>query len=241
MTKQRGKYFVCILLLLLPLFVFGNQKIFLLHCYFCPKMVMDRIERSCRREHFITENYAYKSITENLDTLGKELYLNIKNSGFDTVSFVTHSMGALVVRSMLRYSQDDESFPFVYRIVMIAPPNHGSEMADFGSSIGFLKDVVGPNVSLMKTDSGSFVNQLPVPDRSEVGIIIGSLGEKHGYNPFIKGDNDGLVTPNEAKLGIEKDIAKVRGFHGLLPNQKIVRKQVIEFLKKGRFLKKNKG
>jgi len=177
---------------------------------------------------------------ENLDTLGRELYLDVKESDFDTISFVTHSMGALVVRSMLYYSQKDKNFPVIYRMVMIAPPNHGSEMADFGSSIEILKKIGGPNVTLMKTDSCSYANNLPIPYNSEVGIIVGSLGPNIGYNPFIEGDNDGLVTPEETKLGIEKDTAVVRGFHGLLPQRKIVCKQVIHFLKSGTFQSKKK-
>jgi len=233
---KRIKLLLNLLLLLIPYTIFGSQEVYLLHCYFCPREWMDKIEKSCLKENFNTRNYGYKSITENLDTLGHELYLEIKNSENDTVSFVTHSMGALVVRSMLKYSQNDERFPIIYRIVMIAPPNHGSEMADFGSTVENLPNFVGPNMELMKTDSNSYTNKLPVPVHSEVGIIIGSLGkDKQGYNPFIKGDNDGLVTPESAKLGIEKDFAVVKEFHGLLPQRKIVCQLVVEFLKTGAF------
>lgn len=233
---KKLKLLLNLLLLLIPSTIFGSHEVYLLHCYFCPAMVMDRIEKSCVKENFTTVNYHYKSISENLDTLGHELYREIKNSGIDSVSFVTHSMGALVVRSMLQYSQLDEKFPDIFRIVMIAPPNHGSEMADFGSTVELLPNFLGPNLELMKTDSNSYVNNLPVPYRSEVGLIIGSLGsEKQGYNPFIKGDNDGLVTPASAKMGIEKDFAVVKEFHGLLPQRKIVCKLVVEFLKTGAF------
>jgi hypothetical protein len=90
----------------------------------------------------------------------------------------------------------------------------------------------------MKTDSGSYANKLPKPVKSEVGIIIGIRGKKYGYNPFIKGDNDGLLTPDRTKLGTEKDVAIIKVGHTLLTQNKTVRKLVVEFLKSGTFISK---
>jgi len=94
---------------------------------------MKKIEKNIKIENFNTENYGYNSQSD-LDTIGKQLYCKIKDFKLDTVSFVTHSMGALLVRSMLKYSNNDKNFPVIFRIVMIAPPNDGTEIADFYSS-----------------------------------------------------------------------------------------------------------
>jgi len=228
-----------ILALLSP--VFGSNKIYVIHGYGSAKVVMRKIDKSLKSEHFITENYGYNSMSEDLDTLGKHLYLNIKKSGVDTISFVTHSMGALVVRSMLQYSNEDKTFPIIFRIVMIAPPNHGAEIADFYARFGILERLLGPNIAHMKTDSGSYANRLPVPVKSEVGIIIGIRGKENGYNPFINGDNDGLLTPERTRLGIEKDVAIIKDEHSLLTQNKKVRKLVVEFLKSGTFISKDKN
>ena len=232
------KFFFSLVLLVSISSVSGKYKIFVIHGYGSPKILMGKINRSIEDEHFLTENYGYKSMLEDLDTLGKQLYVNIKKSGVDSVSFVTHSMGALVVRSMLQYSTKDKNFPIIFRIVMIAPPNRGAEIADIYSSIGIIQKLLGPNIQNMKTDSGSYANKLPVPNNSEIGIIIGIRGKKYGYNPFINGDNDGLLLRKERRWGLRRTLQSLKSEHSLLTQNKTVCKLVIEFLKSGLFLSK---
>jgi hypothetical protein len=223
---------------LIPSLIFASQKVVVIHGYACPKLLMNKLEKRIERAHFDTENYGYRSVSEDLDSLGKDMYVHIRTLKTDTISFVTHSMGALVVRSMLNFSQADSSFPVIYRIVMISPPNNGAEFADIGSSMKGLKFLVGPNVEKLKTGSGSYTSHLPIPYRSEVGIIFGYKGNRHGYNPLIKGDNDGLLSPQCTSLGIEKDIAAVKVNHALIHRNKKVGNMVVAFLKTGGFLSK---
>lgn len=223
------------LFLLIPPLVFGSQKVAVLHGYACPKIVMKKLEKRIDKAGFDTENYRYKSISEDLDSLGKELYEHIRSLKTDTICFVTHSMGALVVRSMLNFSEKDSDFPVIYRIVMISPPNNGAEIADIGASMSGLKFLMGPNVEKLKTGSDSYTSHLPVPYRSEVGIIFGYTGNRHGYNPLIKGDNDGLLSPQCTSLGMEKDIAAVKTNHALIHRNKKVGNMVVAFLQKGNF------
>lgn len=214
---------------------FGSYKVYVIHGYGGTTAMMSKIDKSLKAEHFITENFAYKSISVDLDSIGMELYLNIKKSGFDTVSFVTHSMGGLVVRSMLQYAQKDSKFPVIHRIVMIAPPNKGAEIADFFTKKTGMKRLLGPNVEHMRTDSNSYAYKLPIPINSELGIIIGYTGKSYGYNPFINSDNDGLLTPKSAKLGVEKDVVFIKAEHNLLTQNYRVIKYTIDFLKFGKF------
>jgi hypothetical protein len=200
---------------------------------------MKKLDASLVKEHYFTENFGYNSMVDDLDSIGKQLYTDIKHSGIDTVSFVTHSMGALVVRSMLQYSQKDDHFPLIFRIVMISPPNGGAEIADFFATLKILEKILGPNVEHMRTDSNSYANKLPIPYKSEVGIIIGMRGKKNGYNPFIQGDNDGYLTPQRTRLGIEKDIAVLKSDHTTLTLNRIVCKLVVEFMKSGKFISKD--
>ncbi len=147
-------------------------------------------------------------------------------------------MGGLVVRSMLQYSQTDKKFPVIHRIVMLAPPNGDAEIADFFTKKPGMKKLLGPNVEHMRTDSNSYAHKLPVPIGSEIGIIIGIRGNSKGYIPFIPTDNDGLLTPKSAKLGIEKDIVYIHEDHNLMTQKELVCKLAIEFLKAGKFSSK---
>ncbi len=230
------KNIVFILLLSIQTAAFGTHKVYVIHGWASNRALMHKINKTLKKNNFITENYAYRSVYNNLDTLGFHLYNDVKNSGYDTVLFVTHSMGALVVRSMLQYSRTDSLFPNVYRIVMIAPPNNGAEIADFYSSFEILTKLIGPNVALMRTDSNSYARNLPVPLNSEVGIIAAMRKKERGYNPFINGNNDGLLTPARTTLGTETDFALVFCNHARVTQKKHVRNIIVAFLQHGRFL-----
>lgn len=225
---------VLIFLFLIPISLFGSHKVYLIHGFGGFSFTLKKIEKSIKKEHYQTLNYGYKSF-DDLDILGKQLYHRIKESNLDTVSFVTHSMGALLVRSMLQYSVTDEHFPRIFRIIMIAPPNKGADIADFYSAFGNVNYFLGPNLSYMKTDSNSYANRLPKPYDSEIGIIAGIRGKQHGYNPFLEGDNDGEIKPENTKLGFEKDYITVIGQHDLMLRKNYVSRLVVDFLKNGSF------
>jgi hypothetical protein len=223
------------LLLLSSQLTFATHKVYILHGYAGSAIQMEKIYKGLIHEGYITENYSYPSFKENIDSIGHDLFLKVKQENYDTVSFVTHSMGALVVRSMYQYLDSTIHFPFIYRFVMLAPPNKGTEMADFFSRSSF-SSFLGPNVLLMRTDSGSYTFKLPVPT-CEVGLIVGIKGEKPWFNPFMKDDNDGTVTMKSAILGNEKEIITVKSMHILMPLKKKVIMLVNRFMKTGSFIK----
>ena len=211
----------------------ATHKVYVIHGYAGSAMQMAKICNGLTSEGYVTENYIYPSFKKNLDSIGLDLYRKVKQDNYDTVSFITHSMGALVVRSMYQYMDSTIQFPFIYRFVMLAPPNKGTEMADFFSNSA-LKSFLGPNVSLMRTDSGSYVYKLPIPT-CETGLIVGIKGKKPWFNPFMKDDNDGTVTMKRAILGNEKEITTVKSMHILMPLKKKVIKLVRRFMKTGSF------
>src|ERR1035437_196487 len=208
------KFIITILLVITPLTAFSSHKVYVIHGYGGFALQMAKINQSLIKEGFITDNYSYPSFSKVLDSVGLDLFRKVSHENFDTVSFVTHSMGALVVRSMYQYMDSTKHFPFIFRIVMLAPPNKGTEVANSFSSQA-LKFFLGPNVELMRTDSNSYVNKLPISD-CEIGIIAGVKGSKPWYNPFLKEDNDGNISFSITVLGNEKEIIKVHSTHGIM-------------------------
>lgn len=220
---------------------YSSQKVYLIHGYGSSTLLLNSIENYLKKNGFVTVNYSYSSIRDDIRKTGHDLYDRIKQDRIDTVSFVTHSMGALIMRALLTYSIKDSSFPVIYRIVMITPPNHGTELADFFSSSALFKFFLGPNVENMRTDSNSLANRLPVPLKSQVGIIAGERDDSTGYNPFIKGNNDGYLTPDEAKLSVEKDFRIIYQSHTMITQSREARRLVLSFLKHGTFGRKKKS
>ncbi|MDD4971626.1 MAG: hypothetical protein PHT07_19545 [Paludibacter sp.] len=217
----------------LPLVTFASHKVYVIHGYGGFALQMEKINKGLMKNGYITENHTYLSLSEDLDSLGHDLYKKVKEENFDTVSFVTHSMGALVVRSMHQYLSPTEHFPYIFRIVMLAPPNKGTELAN-GLSNPALKYILGTNVEHMRTDSNSYANRLPVPT-CETGIIAGIKGTRPWFNPFMKEDNDGVVSLSLTKLGNEKELVIINSTHALMTQQNKVIKLIIYFMKTGSF------
>jgi len=214
----------------------ASHQVYILHGWGNPKTIMNKVYKDVEKAGFNSINYAYPGLYEDIDSIGKRLYEDIMKDRPDSVSFVTHSMGGLVVRAMLKYSAADLLFPKIFRIVMIAPPNRGADIADFFKDAKSLKKLLGPNVEKMQTDSSSYANQLPIPYNTEIGVIVGRRHKDKGYNLLIEGDNDGLLAPERTFLGNEKDVAYVRYSHLGVIRRKEPRTLVVEFLKFGEFV-----
>lgn len=225
---------ILVILLVLNLVAQASSKVYLIHGYGGPGFEMNEIYKTVQKEGYNCEIYTYPSLTKDVDSVGNELFDKVQRERFDTISFVTHSMGALVVRSLYEHLDSLTLFPFIHRIIMIAPPNNGSPVADFFAQFSFLNFIVGPNANNLTTNPVTGAGKYPIPT-CEVGLIAGSYGGKQGFNIFLKGDNDGVLIPEETKLGIEKDIVFVKAWHiGLLFNKE-VKKHVVSFLRNGRF------
>lgn len=212
----------------------ASNSIYFLHGFGGPGIEMRWILKAVEKEGYDCTLFKYRSMVRDVDSVGLDLIKKIQTDGADTISFVTHSMGSLVVRSIYEHIDSLADFPIIKRIVMIAPPNNGTQVADFYYKSHFLRQILGPNLRNLTTDSIVGASRYPIPT-CEVGLITGTFGGSKVLNLFLDADNDGMVVPEKAKLGIEKDIVHLKSWHfGLLYDRKVTR-CVISFLKWGRF------
>ena len=232
---RKLQMFLSFLFLLICIENQATHKIYLIHGFGSVGLELEKIRNAINEKGYVNEIYTYHSLVDDVDLVGQKLFEKIQSENFDSISFVTHSMGALVVRSLYEHIDSLTVFPFIHRIVMIAPPNNGSPVADFIAQFSFVKYIVGPNINNLTTNPVIGAGKYPLPT-CEVGLIAGSYAGKKGFNIFIKGDNDGVLIPENTKMGIEKDVAFVKSWHvGLLFNKKVI-KLVMTFLDKGRFV-----
>jgi pimeloyl-ACP methyl ester carboxylesterase len=145
------------------------------------------------------------------------------------VHFVTHSLGGILVR---QYFQDHAA-PEARRVVMLGPPNHGSEITDRYKDAWWYREATGPAGQQLGTRPDSLPNRLkPIP--LEIGIIAGTSGGDLFSSEF-KEANDGKVSVESTKLGEMKDFLAVDTGHTFIMNADEVIGQVVHFLKEGRF------
>jgi len=146
------------------------------------------------------------------------------------IHFVTHSLGGILVRAYLA----DHRVPNLGRVVMLAPPNRGSEIVDaIGDSFVF-EAALGPTAALLGTGPDSLPNRLPPPD-FELGIIAGTSSVNPVGSALIPGESDGTVSVASTKLDGMTDFLEVPHSHTFIMQSDDVAQQVIEFLRNGRF------
>ena len=154
-------------------------------------------------------NISYPSKKLDLNGCADFLHSKIKNYSMQSISIVAHSMGGIVVRKYIE-KYGEEKFR---RIVMLGTPNQGSYIAYKLRKI--LYYIYGP--AALELGDFEKIQALPTP-RCEFAIIAGHTGFPFGFNPFLPGDNDFLVSIDETELQGAKQILKVHHLHAFLMN-----------------------
>jgi pimeloyl-ACP methyl ester carboxylesterase len=182
---------------------------------------------------FRVVNFGYPSRSEPIEALVERLDSEVGqccNSEAETVHFVTHSMGGVLVRSYL--SQRPEAHQG--RVVMLSPPSQGSEIIDAFSDSDLLRSILGPAALLLGTDSAGIANQLE-PVRFSLGVITGSRSLDPVGSWLIPGPDDGKVSVDRAAVEGAVDFMVLPATHTFIMNRSDVAEQVVHFLRHGRF------
>jgi pimeloyl-ACP methyl ester carboxylesterase len=168
-----------------------------------------------------------RGLARNADSF-QDLIENLE--GVDRVSFVTHSLGGLLVRELLSREADWRGRIEVNAVVMIAPPSRGAAIADILRWTPPVNLIMGRGLIEATTQEA---RTLPAPD-APFGIIAFGRGGM-GYNPFLRGDNDLLVSVDETRLDGAADWVQLHGLHGFAPNYPETAAAVMSFLENKRF------
>ncbi len=148
----------------------------------------------------------------------------------ERIHFVTHSMGGILIRFYL--SQHD--IDHLGRVVMLAPPNAGSELVDRLSKLQLFHLIHGPAARQLGTDASSLPNSLG-PVNYEVGIIAGNRSLNLLYSALIPGEDDGKVSTRNTRLEGMADFIVLPYAHSFMMNRPQVIEQTITFLQQGKF------
>lgn len=204
-----------------------------------------------RRQGYLVRPVTQLNVHQEIPALGDQLYHQVlrfrdaaeRQRGRPVrVDFATHSMGGIVVRSML--ARHEIAGP--NRVVMIAPPSRGSRFAQHMRD-DVLKLPWGRFDPLRKLLPGEVGDCEGAGDPdAEFGIIAGappqptgfpwSLGDgSMAYSPAPEGEHDGKVALDEARWDRARDFIVLPYGHTWIMAWPEVMRQTAAFLADGGF------
>lgn len=201
---------------------------------------MVKLQDALQTDGYATINVAYPSRTKPVDELA-EPYIgravaDCRTAGAERIHFVTHSMGGILVRYYLAH----ETMGDLGRVVMLGPPNQGSEVVDALKDVPGFETINGPAGRQLGTDAASIPQQLG-PVTYPVGVIIGNRSINPLLSLLIPGEDDGKVSVERAKVEGMTDFLVVPHTHPLIMNSEQVIHQTCHFLRRGAFEKAMAG
>jgi predicted alpha/beta hydrolase family esterase len=214
-----------------------NEIVILIHGLRGTTDDMQIIADYLEKHKYRTVNITYPSKDDKIQNLAEDFLkpevLKQIEKHPPKIHFVTHSMGGIVLRSYLE-NHFTEIDSILGKVVMIAPPNKGSDVSEFfkktmlyqkrygiaGQQIGY---DINKQVSLL--DSVSY----------KPGIIAGTDTQFPYFSYFIKGEDDGKISVQRAKLKGMGDYIEMHFPHDTIMEKKEVAKQVLFFIENGEF------
>jgi len=192
------------------------------------------MDTALTREGYLVVNLDYPSRTNSVEKMSDEAIgralAEPRLQSCAKIHFVTHSLGGILVRSYFQRHVE----PRLGRVVMLGPPNRGSEVVDALGSTWVFRKINGPAGLELGTGAGSTPNRLG-PVAFELGVIAGDRSINWINSLWIKGPDDGKVSVERTKVVGMKDHSVIHVAHPFLMQSEVAIEYTRRFLRTGSF------
>lgn len=212
----------------------AKECVILLHGLARTADSMHKLEARLTNENYWVANINYPSRKYPIETLSKlaveQGITACRQQNSTKINLVTHSLGGILVRMYFQQHKPDD----IGRIVMLGPPNQGSEVVDNLKNTPGFKLLNGPAGMQLGTSPTDIPKSLGSVN-FELGVIAGTHSINLILSTFLPNPDDGKVSVESTKVAGMNDFVTVPAPHPFLMTNEIVIEQTLYFLKHGKF------
>lgn len=234
MDMTRVKYLLPLLLLVLFQPASANECVILLHGLARSSSSMEVLEQRLLKEGYLVSNVDYPSRHYSIEVLAttavEEGLKDCKEKKSSRISFVTHSLGGILVRKYLASHKREDTG----RVVMLGPPNQGSEVVDKLKDTPGYELINGPAGRQLGTNPDSIPRSLGPVD-FELGVIAGTQSINLILSTMLPNPDDGKVSVESTKVEGMTDFIALPTTHPFMMKNDTVIEQTLKFLANGEF------
>ncbi|BDS05516.1 acetyltransferase [Oceaniferula spumae] len=205
-----------------------GDTVILLHGLWRSMWAMDPMAEFLHQQGYHTVNIPYPSFRKPLEEIISLVHDVIaeQESG-RPVHFVTHSLGGIVTRQLLA----DLPPKLTGRVVMLAPPNQGSEIIDWVSRNGPLRYTLGPAGMKLGSDT---LDAPILPEHIDSVVIMGQRSSIPLFRWLLDEENDGIVSVKRGKIAGLNEFHVIDTDHTFIASEPKIMEMTSAFLSCGR-------
>jgi esterase/lipase len=234
-----------------------EEYVIILHGILLGKWHLANLARYLTKQGYKVINIGYPStkypleklvniVAQDITSKLTEIAVNNKSSEY-TVNFIGYSMGGLILRAIFNSSNNHHNNDNnniirknLGKVLLLATPNHGSEVADFFKNNWLYKKIFGPAGRQLTTDQTDIQHLFTTIDYP-LGVIAGNISLNYFFSKLINQPNDGKVSIASTKVDGMQDHITLPASHTWLPYNKKVQYQTVYFLQHGKFYRTTNG
>lgn len=216
-----------------------SKNLVLIHGLARSSRSMQGMERFLCQNGFECHNFDYPSRKFDIATLAIDVVLpQIKGLSATPDFYVTHSMGGLILRFLL----ENQLIRSPKAIVMLSPPNAGSEIVDkigHWYLFGLVNGQAGRELGTQSDSVPSKLNRKLIQSQHFFDTPVGIISGTKSLDPFqllLPSQNDGKVTVKSSQLTYMTDFLTVPVAHTMMMNKRPVQEQTLNFLNYHKFM-----